>query len=120
MAVKNRENIEFAGFVQVPLSEQDLSVLEQSEISGDEMLLWIHAITRKGFRVAIVPDAKQKTVKATLQCIDTTSTACGWMLSGESDNASNALLVLRYKHDARMNGDWIPFLDKGSEVKKFR
>jgi len=117
---RNEKSIEFAGFIQIELSEQDISVLEQSEVSPDEFLLWIAQICRNGFRFALVPDGKTKTIKATLQCVDETSTASGWMLSGEGPTVPDALLVLRYKNDVKMGGDWRPFLTKAREVKRFR
>ena len=47
-------------------------------------------------------------------------TSRGYMLTGEADTLGDALMVLAYKHTAKMSGDWRPFCNEARTAKKFR
>lgn len=119
MPQRNNE-VQFHGFCQIELNEDDFVKLDETTMSAEDLLLHIAALSSKGYRLSVTTDREAKTVKATLMDVDTTRSSAGWMLSAEAGSFVPALLTLLYKHGAKMGGDWRPFCVATREAKRYR
>lgn len=116
-----RQNeVNFKGFVQIELNEDDYKILEGTNLSGEEVVLHLAAIISKRYRLSLTADTEGHRVKATLMDTDTTRSSAGWMLSAESDTLFEALIVLFYKHEAKMGSNWVPFCNSTRQIAKYR
>jgi len=120
MAKSPRKDIPFKGFIQLELSEADYSKIEAVET--DVLVIWpqVEAMLRSGYNLSLKYDPENKTVRASAQDVREERTSFGWMLSGEASAPLPALAVLTYKHVARMDAQWTPFLASQGETKRYR
>jgi len=119
-AQQKKKQIEYQGYCQVSIDEADIKVLEASEVSADEFVLWIASMTRNLYRLVITSEGPGTPTRVTVQDVSESRPSKGWMLSGEGENLIDALLVLRYKHEVKMGNNWIPFLVSTHSSTRFR
>lgn len=120
MASKTNELPQFKGYIDLPLNEADFKVLDDTHLSGEEIIVQLAAIVNKGYRLALSYDVETRRAKCTLMDVWPTRTSAGWMLSAESDTVVEALTVLLYKHSAKMGNDWVPFCNQARQIAKYR
>lgn len=111
---------DFKGFIQIVLTESDITTLDSTEVDVMSLNVWLQTFIRDGYRVQCLYDAESKVYKSTAMDIQVGRTSAGWMLSGEGPDFLSSLMVIWYKHTARMANDWIPFCNQTRQVKKFR
>jgi hypothetical protein len=107
---RSAKNVEFRGFVQIELSDDDIPIIEEATKKPQSLWSQVADIVDDGYRFTMVRDGERLSIKASLMDIDVSRTSSGYMLTGEGPSPLLALSVLVYKHLARMNGKWAPFL----------
>jgi hypothetical protein len=120
MSQRANRNIEFRGFIQVYLDESDLVILESEIMTWEEMMVWVDLACSNGYKMSISRDQETRTTKVMMQDIMPTRTSVGWMLSSEGTTLRDSMMGMRYKHEAKMGSDWVPFCNQPREVKRFR
>jgi len=113
-------DVPFRGFIQIELNEDDFRILDATSMPSDECLIHIAAILNQRYRLSVASDTEARRVKISLMDMDSTRTSAGWMLTAESDTFINALLVLFYKHEAKMQSNWVPFCNATRQTAKYR
>lgn len=110
----------FAGFIQIDLTEQDIAIIEASTMTSEDAMSWFSHMSRNGYQISVKYDLDDRTTKITAMDVDSSRSSAGWMLSAQAPSLAECVIVMNYKHDARMNGDWRPFCNSAREVKKYR
>jgi hypothetical protein len=120
MAPRNKQQIDFKGYLQITLSEVDIPLITQAAEDTMPLVLELENCVRDGYRLTIVPDLEAKAVKAMLQDVRTDRTSCGWMLTGEGPNLWIAVAALLFKHVHKVGKIWTPFLTEAKEANRIR
>lgn len=111
---------DYQGYVQIELNEDDRDkILEATKKMAD---IWkeVDIACNAGFKFSIQKDTDPLFIKATLMDLDKSRSSAGWMLSGQGSNVSQAVAALMYKHVAKMDSKWTPFLAAKREVHSIR
>lgn len=97
---------EYAGYLVCDLTVAHEKQLEAYTPSWEELGVWQSEMVDSGLKVVQVFSKDGASVRVELHDMDKSSEYAGWRLSAFAENLYDALVVLKFKQEKILNGDW--------------
>lgn len=106
LAPKADEKVEFKGFVNYVLSDEDKGLYSAWDVDDHDLFLLAAGACQQGYKMGVSFNPKNDTFVATFMCNDGNSANAGLLLSAFAPDWYNAVKLLVFKHEVVLVGAW--------------
>jgi len=102
------EKPEWKGFLERPLTEAEMTILDDWKPKPAELFELVHRTLEDGYNISLSYSQKLKSSTCTLKDENPDRTTSGYALSSHDANGYDALKMAMYKHHSALEADWRP------------